>query len=89
MAAVVCGVAVYMTGYAFGELDTHRNVTKMYTQGYKTGFIKGFRRHQKEVMIQVIESKEDLDKIRLNLQPTSKSIVRNLSGTGELTLDAR
>ena len=49
-AAILCGVAVYMVGYTSGEITGQESVSKMYTQGYRTGYIKGFRRFRKELI---------------------------------------
>lgn len=50
LALVICGVGIYLTGYAFGELERHRSESNTYFQGYRTGYIKGYRNLQKKFL---------------------------------------
>lgn len=52
LAAVLCGTAVYLSGYAQGENKRHIVEAESYTQGYRTGYIKAFREFKRQLISQ-------------------------------------
>ena len=65
VALIICGVAIYLAGFARGEMQQQDSASNMYFQGYRTGYIKGFRRVRKEVQQQ---SSVEIAPLKLNTQ---------------------
>ena len=52
LAAILCGTAIYLSGYVQGENKRHIVDAESYSQGYKTGYIKAFREFKRQLISQ-------------------------------------
>lgn len=64
---IIIGVTVSTVSYYIGVYNEAKNnslnLVKQYTEGYRTGFIKGYRRYQKDTLEIINGRKSGYDNI--------------------------